>query len=100
MPSDRALSVEIRYFADCPNWMDTRDAVERVLGRAPRLRRVETPEEAEELDFPGSPTVLVEGVDPWADQTSFVGLACRVYRTPEGRIVGGPTEEMLREALS
>lgn len=93
------MTVEIRYFADCPNWVDTRDAVERLSGRAPRLRRVETADEAEALGFPGSPTVLIDGVDPWADQAAFVGLACRVYRTPEGRLVGRPTEEMLRRAL-
>jgi hypothetical protein len=51
------------------------------------------------MGFSGSPTVIVEGVDPWADQTSAVGLACRIYRTPDGRMVGGPSEEMLTRAL-
>ena len=93
------MAIEIRYFDDCPNWEATRDLVVALTGVVPGLRRVATPEEAEALRFVGSPTVLVNGVDPWADQSQHVGLACRVYRTPEGRLTGAPTEAMLRSAL-
>ena len=93
------MTIEIRYFDDCPNWEATRDLVVAITGVEPALRRVATPEEAEALRFLGSPTVLVDGVDPWADQSRHVGLACRIYRTPEGRPAGAPTEAMLRSAL-
>lgn len=99
MPSDRAVNVELRYFAGCPNWETTCRLIESITGRPPVLRRVDTAAEAEAMGFSGSPTVIVEGVDPWADQTSAVGLACRIYRAPDGRMVGGPTEEMLTRAL-
>ena len=93
------MKVEIRYFDDCPNWEATRDLVVALTGVSPVLRRVATPEEAEALRFVGSPTILVNGVDPWADQSQHVGLACRIYRTPEGRLAGAPTEAMLRATL-
>ena len=60
---------------------------------------VETAEDAERLGFHGSPTVIVDGVDPFADEHTPVGLACRVFRTPAG-LGGSPTVEQLREAIS
>lgn len=44
--------------------------------------RVETIEEAERLGFHGSPSILVDGVDVFAEPAG-VGLSCRIYRTPE-----------------
>ncbi len=57
-----------------------------------------TPEEAEAAQFRGSPTVLVNGRDPFLDHERPVGLSCRVYRTPDG-LSGSPTVEQLVEAL-
>ena len=93
--------IEILHIAECPTWEATRDLVERVTGEPVAARLVSSPEEAEALGFTGSPTVLVDGVDPWGDhQTSRVGLACRIYRLPDGGLAGGPTEAMVRLVLS
>jgi hypothetical protein len=59
---------------------------------------VGTPEEAEAGPFRGSPTVLVNGRDPFADTDSPVGFSCRVYRT-EGGLAGAPTVEQLVAVL-
>jgi type IV secretory pathway TraG/TraD family ATPase VirD4 len=56
------------------------------------------PEDAERLGFIGSPTVLVDGSDPFATPGAPIGLACRVYVTPEG-LAGSPTLDQLMEAL-
>jgi len=64
----------------------------------PILERVETDEVAERLQFVGSPTVLIDGRDPFAGAEGTFGLACRVYQTPDG-LAGSPTLEQLREAL-
>jgi hypothetical protein len=56
----------------------------------PILERVETAEDAERLRFIGSPTILVDGRDPFAGVAAPFGLTCRVYRTPEG-LAGSPT---------
>ena len=64
------------------------------------LELVETPEEAERLRFAGSPTILLDGDDAFAgDTTEGFGLSCRVYRTPDGP-EGSPTKEQLGEVLA
>ena len=62
------------------------------------LRTVDTPEEAERLTFRGSPSIQVDGIDPFADSAQLVGPSCRVYATPDGR-AGAPTKVQLRAAL-
>ena len=47
----------------------------------------------------GSPSIQVDGVDLFAAPDAAVGLACRVYPTPDGP-AGAPTVEQLRAALA
>lgn len=95
--------VQLLYFAGCPNWQETderlREAIDR-LGLAVSVTHVDVgaAEAAARLSFRGSPTVLVDGRDPFADEDAPVGLSCRVFRTPEG-LHGAPTVEQLVEAL-
>ena len=98
------LKIELRFFDDCPNWKATSTLLGSIideLGLDATLltRRVETPEEAEALDFHGSPTVIINGEDPFADKDAPVGLACRIYRTETG-FTGAPSAAQLRDALS
>lgn len=96
------MRVELRYFDGCPNWRVTEQRLRSLadeLGFEVVLRRVETPDEAEALDFRGSPSVIVDGADPFATGSEPVGLACRLYDTPEGT-AGSPTTEQLREVLA
>jgi len=96
--------VTLLYFADCPNWKQAHRRVRQALREvgAPEaaltLRRVETDEEAQHLAFHGSPTVRINGADPFADPAAPVGLACRVYRSATG-LTGAPTVEELTAAL-
>ncbi|MFH1104255.1 MAG: thioredoxin family protein [Actinomycetota bacterium] len=92
--------IEVLHIAGCPTWEETRGLLERVTGEPVATRLISTAEEAEAVGFCGSPTVRVDGADPWADQTTRVGLACRLYRLPDGRVGGGPTEAMVRTALN
>lgn len=95
------MNVTLLYFEGCPNWKvaDERLSVlSDELELAVERRRVETPEEAEAVGFRGSPAILVEGRDVFATGDEPVGLACRIYQTPEGP-QGAPTTEQLRAAL-
>jgi hypothetical protein len=58
------------------------------------LRRVQTPEQAELLSFRGSPTVLVNGEDPFAEPAAPV----RLYRTADG-LTGAPSVDELTAVL-
>ena len=97
------VDVELRYFDDCPNWRvvdeHLRSLADEFADMTVTHRLVDTPEEADRVGFRGSPTVLVNGVDPFATEVDPVGgLSCRVYPTPDGPS-GSPTLEQLRRAL-
>lgn len=91
------------YFDDCPNWLDADQHLKAVAREVPGLvvhrRVVDTAEEAERTGFRGSPSIQVDGVDLFAESDAPVGLACRVYQTPDG-LAGSPTLDQLREALA
>lgn len=97
------MKVELLWFAGCPNWRETGGRLREALALAGiraqvLLVEVTTPEDAERLRFRGSPTVLVDGRDPFADESDPVGLSCRVFRTPVG-LRGAPTVEQLVDVL-
>jgi hypothetical protein len=55
--------------------------------------------DASTLEFRGSPTVLLDGRDPFAgDAPRSFEVSCRVYLTPEG-LAGVPSVQQLVEAL-
>lgn len=95
------MQVTLLYFDGCPNWQTTYRQLETLAdeARVRTGRQVTTPEDADRLTFRGSPTVLVDGDDPFATGSEPVGLACRVYVTDAG-LAGAPTEQQLREALT
>jgi hypothetical protein len=99
------MQVELLYFDGCPNWKVAEQRLAKALALVGRddvtvdRRRVESDEEVAAVGFIGSPTVLVAGHDPFATGGEQVGLACRVYSTPEG-LGGSPTVEQLVEVLS
>ena len=98
------MDVTLLYFDGCPNWTVAEERVRDALRQvgapddALRLQTVTSPEEAERLRFRGSPTLLVDGADPFADESGPVGLSCRVYPTPEG-LAGSPTVEQIVSVL-
>jgi len=100
------MNVSLLYFEGCPSWHEADDRLRQALDLTGHVDTtithvlVSTPEEAERLQFRGSPTVLVDGVDPFAEPGSAVGLACRLYRTQDGGRAGSPTLEQLLNALS
>ncbi|WP_394426702.1 hypothetical protein [Streptomyces sp. SGAir0957] len=99
------MEIEILLVPDCPN---ENPATERLrvaldsLGLSDTTfthRLLADQAEAEELGFSGSPTLLINGRDPFAEAGRPPGLACRVYPTPEG-LAGLPSLDQLRQALS
>lgn len=97
------MDVALLYFDGCPNWQQTDERLREALASAgrdltPSYVEVTSPEDAERLGFRGSPTVLVDGVDPFAEATAPVGLSCRVFATPDG-LRGAPTVEQLVAVL-
>jgi len=94
----------IQYLPDCPHRALVTERVHEALGclgaRPPAVELYEVRDEADahRLGFHGSPTVLIDGVDPFADPGAPVGFACRVYAAPSGP-QGAPSVAQLRAAL-
>jgi hypothetical protein len=101
---DETVRVELLYFDGCPNW---READRRLSAALDELGsdevvtygKVSDPDEAERLQFGGSPTILIDGRDPFAEPDAPVGMSCRVFRTDEG-LAGAPTVEQLVQVLA
>ncbi len=97
------MDITIRYFDGCPNWQTAEERLRLVLSERDldvRLSRelVQTPEQAEELRFAGSPTILLDGVDPFPVEGGSFGLSCRIYETEYGKD-GSPSVRQLRSVL-
>jgi hypothetical protein len=97
------MKIRLLYFDECPNWQVAdarlREALAAV-GSSMQVERVlvSTEEEAEDWGFHGSPSILVDGEDPFAEPDAPVGLSCRLYRNPSG-VGGSPTTEQLVDVL-
>lgn len=96
------MEVTLQYFDGCPNWneADARLETLRSEGMDLVIRRqlIDSPEAAEAHRFRGSPTILINGVDPFADADAPFGLSCRVYVTEAGP-APSPSVGQLRDAL-
>ena len=99
------MKMEILYFDGCPTYLETEKTLQGVLEEKGvyvevELVAVNTDAEAQELRFPGSPTIRVDGEDlfPVPERAEYA-LGCRIYASPED-LRGSPTAEMLWEALA
>lgn len=97
-----AVEITLQYFDGCPSWMVVAERLAIIAAERPGMtvtrRLVETPEDAEHIGFVGSPSILVDGIDAFPSPSASVGLACRIYATPNGP-AGAPTLDQLRAAL-
>lgn len=95
------MVITLQYFDGCPNWETTAallDLLRGDLDATIELELIDTHDKAVARGFRGSPTVLIDGVDPFADEDAPVGLACRIYDTEDG-LAGSPSLDQLRRAI-
>ena len=98
------MKIQFLYFDDCPSYQTAFALLQEALNAVGRSDVIETIEiktdaDVERWQFIGSPTIRIDGIDPFDQGTSNYGLECRVYPTPKG-LIGWPTREMLIEALT
>jgi hypothetical protein len=99
------VRIELLHWKGCPSTPEALALLDgalrnRGLDEQVELREVKTQAEADELRFPGSPTIRIDGrdVDP-AGEAAPPSLTCRIYNLPDGRVSPVPTREQLEEAL-
>jgi len=84
------VQIDFLYWDGCPSHPEAMARLEAALARAGvdaqvRRRQVLSDDEARALQFPGSPTILIDGIDVQdAPVDAPVALTCRLYRTSDG----------------
>jgi hypothetical protein len=89
------MEIDVLYVPDCPNLDLLRGRLLEALARtgvdaAVRETEVSSEESAHALGMHGSPTLLINGRDPFAGGDEATSVSCRLYRT-DGLIQGAPT---------
>jgi hypothetical protein len=96
------MEVRILYVEDCPNVGLAEQRVRDLAAGDPEVRvarqRVADPADAAAAGLHGSPTILIDGVDPFAEPGTEASWACRVFVSADG-VQGAPSTEQLREAM-
>ena len=84
------MDVELLVVPHCAGAAPAREMLRAALGHAGlpggdiRVTVIADERQAQQRRFAGSPTFLIDGVDPFAESGQPVGLSCRVYRATSG----------------
>ena len=97
------MEVVIQYVEGCPHFEQTYQMVSSILETNQlqgvlRTTLVSSVAQADELGFVGSPTVLIDGADPFSVASARIGLACHLYGSGADRS-GVPPVDQLEAAL-
>ena len=88
---------------DCPNVMllDQRPALALDGRRDVAVSHlvIADEKEAARRGMHGSPTLLADGIDPFAEPGQPASVSCRLYRHGDGRLDGAPSVSQLHQAL-
>ena len=96
------MKIEVLYVPNCPNHAVVLERLREILA-GERLEAplnevlVSSAAMAHSLEFPGSPTIRINGHDiaPQEGETASFGLMCRLYADGDG----APSHQILRDAI-
>jgi hypothetical protein len=98
------MHVTLLAVPGCPHLPVLEEHLAEALGGLPPVtvssQIVGTEEEAARTGMHGSPTILIDGLDPFAEPGQPASVSCRLYRDSSGRTGGAPSVSELRRALS
>jgi hypothetical protein len=88
---------------ECPNAPVLDDRLAAVLdgrvGVSVSHQVISDSGEAAKFGMRGSPTLLIDGTDPFAEPGQAPSLSCRVYRREDGELSGAPSAGQLRRVI-
>lgn len=101
------MRLEILHLPGCAGARDLEERLREVIADRPGFalstRSILDEEDAAAHGMAGSPTLLVDGIDPFADPFAAPGgtggISCRLFRDATGRATGAPTTDRLRAIL-
>ena len=97
------MRIDVLTVPDCPNAPVLLERLEHVLhGRADthvHHRVIADLDQAKRFGMHGSPTALIDGLDPFATPGTSPSMSCRLYRDQDGHASGAPSTADLRRVL-
>jgi len=97
------MDLTVLAVPDCPNVMLLEERLAQVLeGRRDvtfSRQVIADASEAARRGMHGSPTILVDGIDPFAEPGQPTSVSCRLYRDGGGQVGGAPSVTQLRQAI-
>lgn len=95
------MKLEVLHVPDCPNLRLLLERLAAVTDLPVATHVIGSDADAARFGMAGSPTLLVDGVDPFATvEGCECAMSCRLYHDEAGRIVPTPSVEQLRDALT
>ena len=93
------MKAQVLFIDDCPHLQTVVDRLREAsrvaeADLAIEQRRVTDTDDAQRLSFGGSPSILLDGWDPFPFP-QVGALACRLYASPDGGLAGAPSVEQL-----
>lgn len=98
------MRYQVQHIEDCSNRELARVRLTEALAAtghpeaAITVRVIRDSQEAAEMAFHGSPTILADGIDLFPTTAESGAVACRVYATPAG-LAGTPTVAQMVDAI-
>lgn len=96
------MKIEVLYVPNCPNHAVALERLREIpsantFRKSVREVLVKDTEMAQSLEFPGSPTIRINGkdVEPQSEKAVAFGLMCRLYSDGSG----APSPKKLRAAI-
>jgi hypothetical protein len=97
------MELTVLFVPGCPNAPLLEQRLAGLLAGWPEARIsrqvVCSDEEAARFGMRGSPTLLIDGSDPFPVPGQGPALACRLYRSDDGLVQGAPSVPALHLAL-
>jgi hypothetical protein len=95
------MKLEVLHVPDCPNLPPMLQRLAEVTDLPVTTRLIPSDADAARFGMAGSPTLLIDGTDPFtAADDCACGVSCRLYRDEHGRIVPAPSVDQLRAAIT
>jgi hypothetical protein len=97
------MQLTVLAVPNCPNALVLDDRLAAVLeGRADvsvAHELISDADQAARWGMHGSPTLLIDGADPFAEPGQTPSMSCRLYRDEAGQPTGAPSAGQLRQAI-
>jgi hypothetical protein len=97
------MQLTILAVPGCPNAPVMEDRLAAVLGDRADVpvstEVISDEDQAARRGMHGSPTLLIDGADPFAEPGQSPSMSCRLYRDESGSLAGAPSVAQLRQVI-